>query len=371
MVNLLPEEFRRQEEREHNATLAEKQQQEGGVMYTQAKGMHTTPPHKGEESVETSRWDVSDNRGVSDKTPPSSTVGKQWGVSTTNKLPAFVQHGAIKKTSLFSGLKKKIRALFKKSSDITPTVHAQPKPQTQALKTIDFGEKGKEEYKKLRLQQEKTKNKKHLLPRMRVNLISEDVLMERSEHIAIIRLGVIAVCCVCVVGAMWFFLQIVVTQKQTRVDQLVSTKDLVEKEVSRIALQTTAGRKVQLRIGAAQALASEHISWLKLLSFFEENTLASVTFDGISLDKNDAYTYSLTATAPSVEDMLAQWQVFEDSAYVESATISGYSREDDTEITSTKSEIAQQEGEEQKPQSAPREHVSFILDLVVKKSLFE
>ena len=69
--------------------------------------------------------------------------------------------------------------------------------------------------------------------------------------------------------------------------------------------------------------------------------------------------------------MLAQWQVFEDSAYVESATISGYSREDDTEITSTKSEIAQQEGEEQKPQSAPREHVSFILDLVVKKSLFE
>ncbi len=362
MVNLLPEEFRREEEREHNATLAE-QQQEDVVMYTQSKVMNKA---QGRDSVETSRGDISSNRGVSNKTP-------QGGVSPTVSLPAFVQHGAIKKESLFHALKKKIRALFKKSSDITPTVHAQLKPQQHVLKTIDLGKKAKKEDSKNQSATWRTKKKKPLFPRMQVNLISEDVLMERSEHIAFVRIGMVALASVCIVGVVWFLLQFAVTQKQVRIDQLISTKDIVEKEVNRITTQTTAARKIQTRITAAQALASEHISWLKLLSFFEENTLSAVSFDGITLDKNDPYTYSLQATAPQVEDMLAQWRVFEDSEQVESAIISGYSRQDDTVIASTPETGHNEEGQpkESPPQLSQQAGISFTIEIVLKSSLFE
>src|SRR3989344_23045 len=366
MVNLLPEEFRRQEEREHNATLAE-QQQEDVVMYTQSKVMNKAqPPLQINEEKKETQESLSASKKQDKKVP-------------TNTLPAFVQHGAIKKGSLFHALKKKIRALFKKSSDITPTVHAQLKPQQHILKTIDLGEKAKKEdtkklrQRRIRLWRKDTTDKKPLFPRMQVNLISEDVLMERSEHVAFVRIGMVALASVCAVGVVWFLLQMAVTQKQIRIDQLVSAKDIVEKEVSRITSQTTAARKIQTRITAAQALASEHISWLKLFSFFEENTLSAVSFDGIALDKNDPYTYSLQATAPRVEDMLAQWRVFEDSKQVESAIISGYSREDETAIASTPETDRNEESQPQEvySQSSQQAGISFTIEIVLKPSLFD
>lgn len=352
MVNLLPEEFRRQEEQEHKAALAEEKQQENVVLYTQAQKAQQEMPHSGKNKAE-----------KNNNTLKQDTQKSAQSAHASVKLPSFVNHGSVKKNSFIVRLAHRFSALFYKQKQIQTTVPAHLKPQKSALKAIDFGGEVKKQGEK------KNAFHKSVSPRMEVNLISSDVLIERSEHTALVRLALIAIASACVVGAAWLTLQFQITQKQLRIDQLISQKWRIEREVSSITLETQSARKIQLRIDAAQALVQNNTSWLTLLKFFEANTLAAVSFDGIAFDKSDPYTYALKAQAPTVSDMLSQWRVFEESPFIESATISGYSKED--EDVSVSAVQGSEEGESTPQQSALPAGISFTFDIVFKPTVFE
>ena len=137
---------------------------------------------------------------------------------------------------------------------------------------------------------------------------------------------------VVVLGGLFAGTKYFVDKKISTLAELEGRNTILDAALAQLQATNTEMLILQRRFNSAEELYNNHIYWTRLLDFFEKNTLSSIQYKNLSLNKETPGTYKLDGTASSVEDMLQQWNVFEQSPEVISVGLDRYTRGEQTTV---------------------------------------
>lgn len=320
MVNLLPQNLREQEEAEHKKALQQKQQ-ESKVSYTRSAVQKQQPPKKKKGGMFS--W-------LHKKDSPNSKPAKP-------KAPAVnVKNQPIKRTvqpiPVAANLPPAKQVAPKPQQPAQPNKPVKQKKDISQIFPFSLFIKKKRSAQKAQSQSSEPKKKAQKNKELQVNLISRDVLEERSHYKSERMLIIVAVSTIVVLAGLFVVTNYFKDRKIATIEQLKAQESIVDAALAQLNATNTEMRILQRRFNAAEELYSNHVYWTRLLGFFEEKTLSTIQYKNLSLNKDSPELYNLSGKASSVEDMLLQWNILEQAPEVLSVGLDSYTRGEQTTL---------------------------------------
>ena len=325
MVNLLPKNLREQEAEEHKKALQQKQQ-ESKVSYTRSVAPPPKPAKKKAGGFSWLHKKDTEKALVPKQKQASKLKVKNQPIQRTVQ-PIVVAPQPVVKPGVAPPAPPKQKPVKKQSPPKPKKDISEIFPFSLFIKKKRSAQKVNGQAVKAAPQKTQQKNKG-----MQVNLISKDILEDRSNHRSERALIIVGILTVVVLGVLFAGTKYFVDKKISTLAELEGRNTILDAALAQLQATNTEMLILQRRFNSAEELYNNHIYWTRLLDFFEKNTLSSIQYKNLSLNKETPGTYKLDGTASSVEDMLQQWNVFEQSPEVISVGLDRYTRGEQTTV---------------------------------------
>lgn len=144
-----------------------------------------------------------------------------------------------------------------------------------------------------------------------VNLLREELVLQRSIKPELIKLGILMVAILMLTYGVGFYFKSLQNKEEVKLKEIETLLTGLQEQESLINAQKEKTRKVRELTGAVDLLISQRVDWSKFFNALEQRTLKTVYFTNLSA--YDLSNVQVSARAKSMEDARLQFQLLRDS----------------------------------------------------------
>ncbi len=362
-INLLPDDFRRDEKREKERARKKKSTDEEIRLTEPENGDKDTTNKFWKKVLRTDSEKKSDAVKVHGGTPLEQAVAKSFSKKarqTPNFLTKEVSSGEEKKSSISESEindildgdfileetkgEKQAKTLRKRGPILEGEVLKKDEEKAPKI-LIEKDDKKDSLLSKLKkIQSAIVKFLEKLLnrygsQRVEVNLMPEQVvgLSEVNwKKIVTNMLSVIIISVIIIIAGYTGILSRIRIEQQSFNNLQLKIEDL-SSQISAFSEQLEKAFATEQELATAKKLLNNHILWTQFLNFLEESTLDSVQY--IEFVGTVDSPITLNATADSIETIVLQRQIFMESLYVSNVKLIGYSKKFESDLINFELEV--------------------------------